>query len=163
MWHCVQWLKAFGSQTFKSPPSISPSEVPPPSGEVPTIRSLFAFDGAAPELINGRLAMIGILAAACAEVSSGEGVIMQASFSYLLVALSYGIALCISCVMIGPCMLYQPLVVFAAFSKLASHYSSNPLLFLFSSLLFQWISLTPLTCKLCEYTCSSQMRQEQSL
>ena len=42
-----------------------------------------AFDGAAPELINGRLAMVGFFAALGAEIVSGEGVIMQVSFLLL--------------------------------------------------------------------------------
>lgn len=36
------------------------------------------FNGPAPELINGRLAMIGILAAAKAEVDTGTTVLQQA-------------------------------------------------------------------------------------
>lgn len=48
-----------------------------PSGEIATISSLMAFDGAAPELINARLAMVGFLSAAAAEFVSGEGVLMQ--------------------------------------------------------------------------------------
>lgn len=36
-----------------------------------------AFSGPAPELINGRLAMLGIFAAIFAELSSGESVLRQ--------------------------------------------------------------------------------------
>lgn len=46
-----------------------------------TILSLLAFDGPAPELINGRLAMVGFFAALGGELHSGEGVLMQACSS----------------------------------------------------------------------------------
>jgi hypothetical protein len=36
-----------------------------------------AFSGAAPETTNGRLAMLGFIAAVGAELSSGEGVLRQ--------------------------------------------------------------------------------------
>jgi hypothetical protein len=36
-----------------------------------------AFSGQAPELINGRLAMMGFLAAAAAELATGESVLRQ--------------------------------------------------------------------------------------
>lgn len=71
----LQWKEAFETGHFKTPPPISGEEVLP-SGEVPTIRSVMAFDGA-PELINARLAMVGFLAALGAELASGEGVVMQ--------------------------------------------------------------------------------------
>ncbi|EFN56618.1 hypothetical protein CHLNCDRAFT_21915, partial [Chlorella variabilis] len=38
---------------------------------------LMAFSGPAPELINGRLAMLAFIAALGAELSSGEGVLRQ--------------------------------------------------------------------------------------
>lgn len=72
--HALQWKEAKESGQYKSAPGDSGEAAP---AEVATIGSLMAFDGAAPELINGRLAMVGFLAALGAEVSSGEGVIMQ--------------------------------------------------------------------------------------
>lgn len=73
----LQWKDAIETGIPKQTPDISGEDVMP-SGEVATIRSVMAFDGAAPELINGRLAMVGFFAALCAEIASGEGVIMQA-------------------------------------------------------------------------------------
>ncbi|KAM3707254.1 hypothetical protein ACJW31_02G010500 [Castanea mollissima] len=43
------------------------------------ILDLFAFSGAAPERINGRLAMIGFVSAMAVELSSGEDVFAQIS------------------------------------------------------------------------------------
>ena len=70
----MQWKEAQESGTYKSAPTDTSG---PATEQVATIGSLMAFDGAAPELINGRLAMVGFLAALGAELSSGEGVIMQ--------------------------------------------------------------------------------------
>jgi len=42
-----------------------------------TLQSAMAFGGPAPELINGRLAMLGFVAAVAAEFSSGQGVLQQ--------------------------------------------------------------------------------------
>lgn len=42
-----------------------------------TLPGLMAFSGAAPELINGRLAMLGVVAAIAAEFASGESVLKQ--------------------------------------------------------------------------------------
>jgi hypothetical protein len=72
----VQWVEALETGHFKSPPPIT-GEVEISSGKVATISSLMAFDGPAPELINGRLAMVGFFAALCGEVARGESVIMQ--------------------------------------------------------------------------------------
>ena len=70
----MQWKEAQETGTYKSAPTDTGG---PAIEQVATISSLMAFDGAAPELINGRLAMVGFLAALGAELSSGEGVIMQ--------------------------------------------------------------------------------------
>lgn len=43
----------------------------------PTIGKLMAFDGRAPELVNGRLSMLAFTAAVGAELASGEGIISQ--------------------------------------------------------------------------------------
>lgn len=72
----LQWEKVCKTGNFKRPPCAAGEEILP-TGEVATIGSLMAFDGAAPELINGRLAMVGFFAALGAEVHSGEGVMMQ--------------------------------------------------------------------------------------
>jgi len=41
----------------------------------PAFGDLMAFSGPAPELINGRLAMLGFIAAVVAELNSGESVL----------------------------------------------------------------------------------------
>lgn len=77
----MQWAKAQQTGQFKAAPT-STGEAGPE--EVATIGSLMAFDGAAPELINGRLAMLGFFAALGAEISSGEGVLQQVNINCLL-------------------------------------------------------------------------------
>jgi hypothetical protein len=50
------------------------------SGPAPvTFGNLMAFSGPAPEIINGRLAMLGVVAALAAEFASGESVFKQLS------------------------------------------------------------------------------------
>jgi hypothetical protein len=48
-----------------------------------------AFAGPAPEIINGRLSMLGFVAAMAAELSSGEGVLKQWSDEPTLIALTF--------------------------------------------------------------------------
>ena len=74
----LQFAEAERTGNFKPAP-------PSPIGEAgeaaamaaPTIGSLMAFDGAAPELINGRLAMLGFVAALGAELSTNEPIMTQ--------------------------------------------------------------------------------------
>jgi hypothetical protein len=55
-----------------------PPEVPESAVDgAPTLKTIMSFDGAAPELVNGRLAMLGFVAALGAEVASGEAVWAQ--------------------------------------------------------------------------------------
>jgi hypothetical protein len=70
----IQWEQAKTTGQFKSAPQATGEDSP---AQVPTISSLMAFDGPAPELVNGRLAMLGFFSALGAEVASGEGVLMQ--------------------------------------------------------------------------------------
>eukprot|EP00798_Chlamydomonas_sp_ICE-L_P025048 gene25048-biopygen19498 len=56
----------------KPEPPVAP---PPPSAA--SLGSLMNFDGAGPEIINGRLAMVGFVAALGAELSSGQSVLRQ--------------------------------------------------------------------------------------
>jgi hypothetical protein len=49
----------------------------PDEEEVLSLGDMMAFSGPAPELINGRLAMIAFVAALGAELSTGEGVLRQ--------------------------------------------------------------------------------------
>ena len=39
---------------------------------MPTMTDVMGFSGSAPEIVNGRLAMLGFVAALAAELSSGE-------------------------------------------------------------------------------------------
>jgi hypothetical protein len=56
------------------PLSSSPSPPPPPKlPPPPTLFQALSFSGPAPELINARLAMVGLLAAAHAEAETGKG------------------------------------------------------------------------------------------
>ncbi|CAA7015375.1 unnamed protein product [Microthlaspi erraticum] len=63
------------------PKSSSPAPPPPPrKPKVSTkFSDLLAFSGPAPERINGRLAMVGFVAALAVELSKGENVFAQIS------------------------------------------------------------------------------------
>ena len=64
------------------PPSVEPKPQPvsAPSPKVSTkFSDVLAFSGPAPERINGRLAMIGFVAAMAVEVAKGQGVLEQIS------------------------------------------------------------------------------------
>lgn len=50
---------------------------PPPAKKAVTFGEAMAFSGSAPETINGRLAMLGFVAALGAEASSGETIFQQ--------------------------------------------------------------------------------------
>lgn len=59
-----------------SQPDAAPSPSPPPP---PKFSDVFAFSGPAPERINGRLAMVGFVAALAVELSKGQDVFAQIS------------------------------------------------------------------------------------
>ncbi|KAL2924965.1 Early light-induced protein 1 chloroplastic [Bienertia sinuspersici] len=60
--------------------NISSSSTPKPKPKVSTnFTDLFAFSGPAPERINGRLAMIGFVAAIAVELSQGTDLLSQIS------------------------------------------------------------------------------------
>ncbi|XP_020238837.1 early light-induced protein, chloroplastic [Cajanus cajan] len=64
------------------PPSVEPKPQPAftPAPKVSTkFSDVLAFSGPAPERINGRLAMIGFVAAMAVEVAKGQGVFEQIS------------------------------------------------------------------------------------
>ncbi|KFK23555.1 hypothetical protein AALP_AAs41881U000100 [Arabis alpina] len=64
-------------------PQIPSSPLPPPPVSKPKVSTKFgdllAFSGPAPERINGRLAMVGFVAAIAVELSKGENVFAQIS------------------------------------------------------------------------------------
>ncbi|KAF7116584.1 hypothetical protein RHSIM_Rhsim02G0029000 [Rhododendron simsii] len=68
-----------------STPSTLPTPPPPPKAKVSTdFFNVFAFSVPAPERINGRLAMIGFVAAITLELSKGEDMFAQISNSGIL-------------------------------------------------------------------------------
>ncbi|KAL2901960.1 Early light-induced protein 1 chloroplastic [Bienertia sinuspersici] len=61
-------------------PTVSSTPTPKPKPKVSTnFTDLFAFSGPAPERINGRLAMIGFVAAIAVELSQGTDLLSQIS------------------------------------------------------------------------------------
>merc|ERR1712174_111738 len=62
------------SANSATPPPPPP---PPPAKKDVTFGEAMAFSGAGPETINGRLAMLGFIAALGAEASSGESIFQQ--------------------------------------------------------------------------------------
>ncbi|CAF2076774.1 hypothetical protein Bca4012_089986 [Brassica carinata] len=71
------------STSAAKPLSSSSSPPPPPPPTKPKVSTKFsdllAFSGPAPERINGRLAMVGFVAALAVELSKGENVLAQIS------------------------------------------------------------------------------------
>ncbi|KAF8045359.1 hypothetical protein N665_5106s0001 [Sinapis alba] len=68
------------AQPLSSSPSPPPPPTPPTKPKVSTkFRDVLAFSGPAPERINGRLAMVGFVAALAVELSKGENVFAQIS------------------------------------------------------------------------------------
>eukprot|EP00200_Dunaliella_tertiolecta_P002897 CAMPEP_0202348308 /NCGR_PEP_ID=MMETSP1126-20121109/6294_1 /ASSEMBLY_ACC=CAM_ASM_000457 /TAXON_ID=3047 /ORGANISM="Dunaliella tertiolecta, Strain CCMP1320" /LENGTH=183 /DNA_ID=CAMNT_0048939977 /DNA_START=60 /DNA_END=611 /DNA_ORIENTATION=- len=78
-------------QGSQESPSSSPSPPPPPpqpTAAAPTVTEVMGFSGA-PEIINGRLAMLGFVAALGAELSTGESVLTQLADEPTLIALTF--------------------------------------------------------------------------
>ncbi|KAI3427019.1 hypothetical protein D9Q98_006961 [Chlorella vulgaris] len=80
----AEWKKAIAdgtvNQAAPTPPEVTAEAVAAGfsgSAGQPSIGQLMRFDGPAPELINGRLAMLAFVAAVGAELSSGESVLRQ--------------------------------------------------------------------------------------
>ncbi|KAL6217622.1 hypothetical protein ACLB2K_010839 [Fragaria x ananassa] len=61
------------------PPAAAPSPSPSPPPPSPKLSDVLAFSGPAPERINGRLAMVGFVAALVVELSKGQDVFAQIS------------------------------------------------------------------------------------
>ncbi|KAK9828994.1 hypothetical protein WJX72_003297 [[Myrmecia] bisecta] len=87
----TEWKEVSKSGALASPPSV----VTTPAGEQPTTQTtpgvgeLMAFNGAVPETTNGRLAMLGFVAALFAELASGKGVLSQWSAEPTLISLTF--------------------------------------------------------------------------
>ncbi|KAK7280068.1 hypothetical protein RJT34_25130 [Clitoria ternatea] len=75
--------KSSESATKVTPPPAAEFKPQPSSTRSPKMSTkfgdVFAFSGPAPERINGRLAMIGFVAAMAVEVAKGQGVLDQIS------------------------------------------------------------------------------------
>ena len=69
----VQWQDALEQGQLKQPPGAPPTTSS--ARACPSIRSIMQFDGPAPELINGRAAMLGFAAALLGELATGESVL----------------------------------------------------------------------------------------
>ncbi|XP_062019403.1 early light-induced protein 1, chloroplastic-like [Rosa rugosa] len=66
------------TKASKNPqPAAAPSPSPPPPS--PKFSDVFAFSGPAPERINGRLEMVGFVAALAVELSKGQDVFARIS------------------------------------------------------------------------------------
>lgn len=76
----VEKEEASSSPLATPPPPPTPQPIPKPAPKVSTkFGDVFAFSGPAPERINGRLAMIGFVAALGVELSKGQDVFAQIS------------------------------------------------------------------------------------
>lgn len=75
----AEWKEAVANGTVNqaaATPSYNSSDAAP-EGKALSLGQLMAFSGPAPELINGRLAMLAFVAALGAELSTGESVFRQ--------------------------------------------------------------------------------------
>ena len=68
-------VEASSAATAMPPTPPAPTPIPTPAA--PSIGEAMAFSGSAPEIINGRLAMLGFVAALGAEFASQETVVQQ--------------------------------------------------------------------------------------
>ncbi|KAF5827210.1 chloroplast carotene biosynthesis related protein [Dunaliella salina] len=80
-----QWKEAVARNEFAKAPSTPET---PSNPNPPTVQEVMGFSGA-PEIINGRLAMLGFVAALGAELSSGDSVVKQISEEPTLISLTF--------------------------------------------------------------------------
>jgi len=73
------YTEAEWTEALKTGNSTHPVAMPrtAAAAAAPSLTDVMAFSGPGPEVINGRLAMLGFVAAVAAEFSSGEGVLKQ--------------------------------------------------------------------------------------
>lgn len=89
----VQWKEAVANGTVSTAPT-TPSTPAAKEAKPMGFGDLMAFSGA-PEIINGRLAMLGFVAALGAELSTGESVLRQFSdepTGIILTAITFWVA-----------------------------------------------------------------------
>lgn len=72
-----------------TPESLNATAQSAKNDEVGALADTMSFAGLAPEIINGRAAMVGMLAAFGAEVATGEPVLAQVAKSPVLVAAAF--------------------------------------------------------------------------
>lgn len=74
-----------------SPLSPSAHPLPPLHSITPLPTDVMRFNGAAPELVNGRLAMVGLLTAAHTEMATGQTVMQQFASAPVWQYLAFGV------------------------------------------------------------------------
>ncbi|KAG2454019.1 hypothetical protein HYH02_001060 [Chlamydomonas schloesseri] len=72
-----EWDKEVASGAFVRPSAVQAAENAATSASFLSFNDVMAFNGTAPEIVNGRLAMLGFVSAVAAEMVSGEGVLKQ--------------------------------------------------------------------------------------
>jgi len=75
----VEASSAATSIPTPAPAAMPPTPTPIPTPAAPSIGEAMAFSGSAPEIINGRLAMLGFVAALGAEFASQQTIAQQVS------------------------------------------------------------------------------------
>ena len=81
-----QWNEAIESGNIAMPAPVTASSG---SAAAPTLADVMAFSGPGPEIINGRLAQLGIVAAIGAELATGQPVLQQWSEEPTGIALAF--------------------------------------------------------------------------
>eukprot|EP00798_Chlamydomonas_sp_ICE-L_P025159 gene25159-biopygen19631 len=73
-----------------APEAVKPAPpTPPPASKAVSVGDVMNFGGAAPEITNGRLVMLGFIAALGAELSSGESVLAQLGDAPMLIPATF--------------------------------------------------------------------------
>ncbi|KAG2432457.1 hypothetical protein HXX76_008802 [Chlamydomonas incerta] len=72
-----EWDKEVASGTFVRPAAATAATNTSTSTSFLSFNDVMSFSGTAPEIVNGRLAMLGFVSAVAAEMVSGEGVLKQ--------------------------------------------------------------------------------------
>ncbi|GBF92647.1 hypothetical protein Rsub_05016 [Raphidocelis subcapitata] len=93
-----QWeaAKATGNLPTAEPLAAAAAPAAPAAPAAVSFGNLMAFSGPAPEIINGRLAMLGVVAALAAEFSSGESVLKQLGEEPTGIVLVFGLIIAAS-------------------------------------------------------------------
>lgn len=79
-----QWEDAIKATAPGAVPAAAPA-----AAKALSFGEAMAFSGPAPELVNGRLAMLGVVAALGAEFASGESVLQQLSEATVPIAITF--------------------------------------------------------------------------